>query len=109
MSDAVLTDPQGRRVELADDTWARHITVVHRELSGHRAVVEAAIETPIAICESGNRATHPTGIQYFGHCDRDGLYIMVATEEVTDTAGTRRIVKTAHFVKRLGIGSKLWP
>ncbi|MBI5832883.1 MAG: hypothetical protein HZB16_11335 [Armatimonadetes bacterium] len=104
-----LVDPQGRCVTLADDTWARQFLVGHPELARYRAWVEAAITAPAVVTESANRTAHPTGVQYYGPCGRAGLLIMVATEEVRDAAGAKRIVKTAHLVKRVGNGSQLWP
>ena len=106
MADALLVDPLGQPVELLEDTWVRHIVVGHPELASLRRWAERAITAPVAVTESANQATHPTGVQYYGACGRPGLYLMVATEEVI---GGRRLVKTAHLVKRLGAGRQLWP
>lgn len=109
MADVILTDPQGREVELADATWYGHIIAEHAELTRRRREVERAITAPVAIHDRVNLTRHPTGIEYFGLCSRRGLLIMVATEEVSDRGGVRRIVKTAHFAKAVGTGSQLWP
>lgn len=109
MPKVVLVDPQGRQVELYEATWQRHVLVADPELAGERAAAEAAITAPVAICRSANPAKHPTGLQYYGRCDRPGLWILVATAEVADRSGTHRIMKTVHSVKRPGSGRNLWP
>lgn len=81
MADAVLIDPEGRTVILADVTWYQHVIKVHRELAGYRDEAECAITDPVAIHRSRNLELHPTGLEYYGETRRRGLYLMVATEQ----------------------------
>lgn len=106
MADVVLVDPQGRQVELADATWDRHIVVGHPDFANERRGVESATMMPVLVCES---VAYSGGIEYYARSSQPGLYIMVATRESSDDAGTRRIVKTAHYVRQLGRGRQPWP
>ncbi len=49
MADITLRDPPGRSISLHDHTWYGHILKGHPEVQPFRALVEAAIFSPLEI------------------------------------------------------------
>ncbi len=99
MPDAELTDPLGRRIRLHERTWYGHILKAHPEMGPARSLVEEAVRSPDEIRHS---TSDPDGRLYYGSGPRSEVRIMV----VVDVA--LRLVKTAHFARRVSGGALEW-
>jgi hypothetical protein len=74
---SMLTDPLGRRIELSDATWHRHILKGHPEMRGGRREAESALAAPIAIHVS---SSDPDCRLYYGRSPRPRLMICVVAD-----------------------------
>jgi hypothetical protein len=102
-------DPQGYLVRLFSETWSRHITLYHPEMSRHLDGVKRTVADPLQIQRQEGRDSTCYYYRYLRHeeFNRADLLYLVVVERFTDFTAR---VKTAHLLKKMrGKGGEvLW-
>lgn len=97
--DTTHIDPLGRIIIFRDETWDEHIIARHPEVTAHRDLVGAAIESPIRIEWS---TSDPNCRRYYGQGPRPSVMRHVVADVILG------LVKTAYLVNRFSRGTEEW-
>ena len=99
MTDALLVDPLGRRIELRDRTWFGHVLKGHPEVAPFRGLAEAAVTRPLEIRFS---TSDPDCRVYYGKGPVPRLRLAVIADVRSGS------VKTAYLARKASAGGVEW-